>query len=459
MKRIDIFLSVAAIGLLLTTCSANKKHNTEPKTIELIAERQAVDIIREDNDANSKLVYLKFTNNAGSTHTGLQFVWKGGGKDGVREIGDIRGRGETTYDALWVPQSATSVTGTLKNGNNMVLWSGSIAITPAPRSHVIPKSAVYGLSQIKYFSLRGINYYPRYTPWSAWTSQKESDWVSEIAEISQLNVNAIRTFAECGEKDRKPGTMPSPEYLETISNLFTIANAKGIKTMMCLHSGLPSQVMADNIRFVRTYVETFQNDGRVLAWDLMNEVDDKGLGTVEYITKFCQVIYPRLSEWDVNHLNSIGFAYMLEKAVATNLTFNGPNQCWQYHFYRTTSADKIQNWKDNFFKDRPFIAGEFGDTSLEGASDAPRPYTGEKWQRDVYQSWFATLPKLKERGDKLLGIFAWTAFEFPKAMNVQPSGQGEYGLIRENGQLKPAGQLLKDEYAKLKKSDPAQWDK
>ena len=123
MKRIDILISVAAIGLLLTTC-INKKHiskDTEPKGIDLIAETQAVDIIREDNDANSKLVYLKFTNNADITHTGLQFIWQGGGKDGVREIGDIRDSDETIYDALWVPQSATSVTGTLKNGSNRVL--------------------------------------------------------------------------------------------------------------------------------------------------------------------------------------------------------------------------------------------------------------------------------------------------------------------------------------------------
>ena len=44
-------------------------------------------------------------------------------------------------------------------------------------------------------------------------------------------------------------------------------------------------------------------------------------------------------------------------------------------------------------------------------------------------------------------------------MGQLPAGQGEYGLIRPDGSLKPAAKYLAAEYGKLKKSNPAQWDK
>ena len=60
-------------------------------------------------------------------------------------------------------------------------------------------------------------------------------------------------------------------------------------------------------------------------------------------------------------------------------------------------------------------------------------------------------------GRKMLGMFPWTAFDFPGFGGS--TGQGEFGLIREDGSVKPAGEYLGAEYAKIKQSRPAQWDK
>ena len=446
-----------------TARSEVTRATTDPSSkylMKLVAEKQTVDILREDGDATRRLVYLRFTNNEGITHKGLTFTWTENGKKKEREIADITFNYKVILDTLWVPVGQSSVTGRLTNGSGKTLWEGTIKIEPAPRAHTIKKTTVYGLKDIKTMTLRGVNYYPRQTPWSAWTGQDPAVWDAEFKEISALNVNAIRTQSECWETDRKLGACATPEYLETISKLFETASKYGIKTLLCLHSGMPSQVPAENLRYVRSIVETFQNDGRVLGWDLINEIDAFGLLEHDYIDEFCLTMYPRLSEFDPNHLNNIGFAYMLDKPVQLGLTFNGPNQCWQYHFYRKFTTDSVKSYYDKYFNKRPFMIGEFGDTSLEGACDGPpRPDTGEDWQLEVYQAAIPAGIGTIEAGIPLLGMFAWTAFDYPTMMGQLPAGQGEYGLIRPDGSLKPAAEYLAAEYGKLKKSNPAHWDK
>ena len=446
-------------GETVTTAVKSSESETDGNYImKMVAEKQSVDIIREDSDANRRLVYLKITNFDGTTHKGLTFTYQDGGETVSREIATIYLNNKVVYDTIWVLQSSQSIQGQLTDGSGNVLWAGTVTVQNADREYTIAKSEVYSLTEIQPLTLRGVNYYPRWTPWTAWTKQDESTWRSEFQEMSEkLNVNAIRTFAECWESDWKLGRCATPEYIETISKLFQVADDYGIKVLFCLHSGLPSQIQAENLRYVRSIMEPFINDGRVLGWDLINEVDAKGLSEVDYIDDFCLEFNQRMSQIDPNHLNSIGFAYMLDKPVSAGLTFTGSNQCWQYHYYRKFTTDTIAGIAKSYFGSTPFIIGECGDSSLEGVSDAPRPDTGEDWQLAVYQSIIPAVQGAKERGLDIKGVFAWTAFEFPNMLNTE-TGQGEYGLIREDGELKPAGAYLGAEFLKMKQSNPSQWD-
>lgn len=426
--------------------------------LKVVAEKQTVDIIRQDADCNRRLVYLKFTNYEGITHKNPKFVYTDAGKTVQRDLATIYLNNKVVYDTIWVASTTKSITGKITDESGKIIWEGTLNIVQGDREHLIKKSKVYALSEIKPASLRGVNYYPRWTPWSAWTKQKESTWDSEFKEMSEkLNVNIIRTFAELWEEDQKFGWCATPEYLETISKLFAVADKYKIKVLFCLHSHLPSQFQGENVRYVRSIMEPFINDGRVFGWDLINEIDSKGLSEVEYIDAFCQEFNMRMSEFDPNHPNCIGFAYMLEKAGKAGLHFDGPQQFWQYHWYRDMTADTIAGVADRYFGKTPFLLGECGDSSMEGVSDAPRPDTGEDWQLSVYQTIIPAVIGAKDKGYDIKGVMAWTAFEFPNMLN-QETGQGEYGLIRANGELKPAGKYLGSEFLKLKKSNPAQWD-
>lgn len=449
-----------------STTSTTQKPNTTTSTVEekyigpvrVLGTRQSIDIMREENTGKSRLVYLKFTNFEGKTHKDCVLTYTEDGKTYTRSIGTIYLNEKVVYDTIWLKESTTSVEGKLKDAKGRELWKGTISVMKASAQSVIPKSKIYNETNLKPGTIRGVNYYPQLTPWSAWTKQDPAVWDKELADAASLNINAIRTFAECWESDQMLGWCATPEYIATINKLFSVAEKHGIHVLFCLNSNIPSQIMEYNIRYTRSIVEPFINDGRVLAWDLINEVDDKGLSETEYIDEYCLTCYPLLSEIDPNHLNQIGFACMLEKVVKAGITFDKPNQSWQYHYYRKTTKENIGWWVKNYFKDRPFILGEFGDTTALHVNDgAPREYLGEDWQLDVYKAVLAAYNGAVEDGQKMLGAFAWCLYDYP-SMENQSTGQGHFGLIRSDGTLKPAAEYLRDEYAKMKKNRPAQWD-
>ncbi len=458
--------SVASSTTANTTQKVEDKTTTTPTTegaydgpVRVLGTRQSVDIIREEASGKSRLVYLKFTNFEGATHKDCVLTYTEAGKRYTRSIGTIYLNEKVVYDTIWLKDSTTSVTANLKDANGRELWKGTISVMKASEQSVIPKSTVYNEATLKPGSIRGVNYYPQMTPWSAWTQQDPSVWDKELADAASLNINAIRTFAECWEEDRMLGWCASPEYIATINKLFVAAEKNGIHVLFCLNSHIPSELMEYNIRYTRSIVEPFINDGRVLGWDLINEIDSKGLSEQKYIDDYCLTCYPLLSEIDPNHINNIGFAYMLEKATKIGLTFDKPNQTWHYHFYRKTTKENIASWVNGYFKDRPFILGEFGDTSAEKVMDgAPREDLGEDWQLDVYKAVLAAYNGAVEDGQKMLGAFAWCLYDYP-TMDGHVSGQDKFGLIRADGSLKPAAEHLRDEYAKMKQKYPAQWDK
>ena len=447
-----------------TNSAATRRPTAEtPSTnypVVVAAAQQSVDIIREDSDAKRRLVYLKLTNNEKVTRKNCVLTYVEDGKSSTRELSTIYLNEKIVYDTIWLKSGTTAVSAVLRDADGEELWKGTITVSKAKTERVIKKSTVYNNATLKPGTVRGVNYYPRQTPWSAWTSQSPSTWDSEFKEISsKLNVNAIRTFAECWETDQMLGGCATTEYLATIDQLFEAANKYGIHVLFCLYSSTPFENMTKNYRYVRSIVEPFINDGRVLAWDLINEVDDKGLSEVDYVDEFCLTMYPKLSQFDPNHTNQIGFAFMLDKATKIGLTFTGKNQSWQYHYYRKTSAENISQWVSMYFHDTPFFLGECGDTSaLKVADGAPREFLGEDWQLAVYKTLIDAFNGAVANGNKMIGMFPWICYDFPTMAN-HVTGQGEFGLIRADGSLKPAGEYLAAEYAKIKKSRHAQWDK
>ncbi len=458
-----------------TTVNTSRKGTTNTKSnissiptfddsaypLKVKAEKQEVDILREDTDTVRRLVYLRFQNTAQKFYKGLKLTYTDNGKNKTRDFMDITIGDKFVYDTMWISSNATYTEATLSSATGIV-WKGVLTIQPASRSVTVKKSKTYSLSELTPMSLRGINYYPRYTPWTALNTQSPKVWDSEFAEIEKLNVNAIRAINDKTDSDMKLGGCVTPEFLEIMNTFFATAYKHGLRTMFCLTA--PSEALTKKMREVRSVLEPFINDGRVIGWDLTNEPDALGLGDGEHpiVDTFCTTVYPKMSEWDPNHLNNMGLAWMVERPAKAGVTFNGPNQCWQYHWYRKFTIETVTNLYNTHFNKRPFIIGECGDTDHVSAGDPLRPGAtaekGAEWQKETYEEILKAANQAAEKKLPLIGIFPWTTFEFPNMMS-DSMYEATLGIIREDGSLKLAGQTLRDGYAKLRKTNPAPWEK
>ena len=224
--------------------------------------------------------------------------------------------------------------------------------------------------------------------------------------------------------------------------------------------------MGDNLRFLRGVVEPFQNDGRVLMWDLINEPDadtwssqlSKGLSEGGYLDTFVKTMYPKLKdEIAPHHMTCIGTAFKIDRLVNIGVT----TQIGSYHGYIQSDlpVKKVlegwtgaagQYWKG---KTNPFMMEEWGFPSEDdqGVED-------EAYQLTVYQKYIPSLLQLYNDGYNILGSYQWCAYDYPPITNIVVK-ERKNGIIREDGTLKPAGEYLAQAYLSLKGSNPAPWEK
>ena len=430
--------------------ASSAQSNAIPSEFNIITEKQEVDILRTEDKFVSRLVYLKIYNIEGLTYNGCTLTYTDGGKAVTRELATIYPNNVVVYDTIWVRSDTSSIKAVMKGSNGKEIWKGTIKIQKAARESVVPKSKIYHISDLTTMSLRGTNYYPRYAPWTTY-EEGEPYWEKEFADfVPRLHVNTLRIMLEVST--RKSGNLPPPETIERLNKLLAVANKYNLKIMVCAGAGQPSRLDSENLRWLRGVMEPFMNDGRILLWDMINEVD-AALEAQPYIVPYLQKFFPMLKQFDPNHDTHIGWAYFFDRITALNL--NQP--IWQYHYYGIFNVDVMDETEKKHFPGRPYIIGEFGYTSLEYISGSGQ-FSSEEYQATVYKSIFEGAMELKNRGHKIMGVYNWCAYEYP-GFYTNENGEGYNGVIREDGTLKPAGAYLAGEYLKLKQSNPAPWER
>jgi hypothetical protein len=263
------------------------------------------------------------------------------------------------------------------------------------------------------------------------------------------------------------GNTPTAEILSKVNDFLGIADRHHVRVLFCLNSGFHpgfSEKTGENMRFLRTIVELFQNDGRVLAWDLANEIDcadalaaEIANGEMGKYSRYVTEMYPLLRDvWAPNHITMIGTGFKLYNIEALGVE----TECGSIHGYIQTDLPVsyvFENYTDaaaDFFdgKDGAWMLQEFGFPSedAQGVEDAD-------YQTDVYRSYIGALRQLYADDYRLLGTYQWCIYDYVDEANVVVR-ERRNGVIREDGSLKDAGALLAEFYEELAKSTPAPWD-
>jgi endo-1,4-beta-mannosidase len=343
-----------------------------------------------------------------------------------------------------------------------VLCSASVALgIPAGVAFAAELAKAALIRTLEPLSVRGVNYYPRETPWSGlWTKTPPEVFRRDMELAASLGINTVRTFVlfspelEQGGLVQADGT-PTATYLTKIDDLLVAGWRHGIRVILCLEFSqqwLAALQKADRWeRAISALVSAHQDDGRVLLWDLMNEPDDDAKwtdGTRDYLRE----ALPRVRQLDPNHLTTVGLTWRIDRLVSVGLP-----DVIQYHEYCPKAdlfargsarvSQTIANQRRTGGQ-RPLLIGEFGMSTardpqygadqslLAGLSAAPGT---EAEQARLYAAVLEAAEK-----DRVAGVLPWCLHDYP----IKNPNESHFGLVRGDGSLKPAALLLRDTYAR-----------
>ena len=468
MRIVTTFCIFCCLGIL-SYGNAAGLNSLEDVLVGVSAPTQTVGIVRQTPAGDERLVHLAVANPSAEARRDLSLRYRLGGKAFVRAILDVPPGG--AWDTLWLPEPAPDrIEARLVQGAETVLWSGQLPIAPLPaRRVVIPQSPCVRLDELKPRMLRGTNYYPRHQPWPGlWREMDAAGFDGEFTEIDKLNVNTVRTFyipdLERG-LHRADGTF-TPELLARIQTFLGVADRHGAKVMFCLYGGggAPLSDLAFWRRYLRTGVEPFLYDGRVLMWDLMNEPGgEKGPKATPELSRWIQEMWSELKRLDTGHLATVGLCWQFDQLWDLGVK----PEVGQFHNYsgavgvQPPGQPPVRNVADDLRRiaktidNRPLVIGEFGYTSVR---DEPKGWDGSeetqlRIMRDVVEGAEAAV----STGVNLAGLYNWCAFHF--APDWMGKGEQAFGVIRLDGTLKPSGELLRDTYKRWRTDVPAPWER
>jgi endo-1,4-beta-mannosidase len=310
-------------------------------------------------------------------------------------------------------------------------------------------------------SIRGVNYYPRETPWGGmWTKTSNEVWAGDMKVAAALGVNTIRTFVMFGPYMEPAGLMNpdgslTPAYHAKIESLLAAAAANRIRVMFCFEFDV-KQLAATNAaaRWQRTLsdlVTAHRDDARVLMWDLMNEPDDP-VKWNDATRAYLKAALPFVRQLDTNHLITIGFSWRNNW-----LRENGWPDVLQYHEYVpktdlfakgvSRALQTITNQRKNA-DGRPLLIGEFGLCTARdpssGVDESLRAKLNESPGTEAEQARLYELILDAAEQAKVAGAMPWCLYDYP----IKNPNESHFGLVRADGSLKPAALVLRNVYSR-----------
>ena len=302
----------------------------------------------------------------------------------------------------------------------------------------IKKKAFYDQEQL--FEPAGVNYYPMETPWfDFWIKFDTSIVKQDFARIKDLHLNTIRIFVFYelfGAGNVKP------EMLEKLDQLLELAYQYDLKVVVTLFDFLPSyevQFYPSTEKQLKEILSRYKGHPAILAWDLKNEPDlDFERQGRQRVLSWLDYMIDRAHIYDPTHPVTIGWS---AAEIATQLSRKV--DFVSFHFYEPISRlpERLEELH-LAISSKPIMVSEFGLPTYKSF-----PFRRGHTEEEQAAHYTTTLQKFQEHGPT--SFISWTLYDFPKLPGAVFSGpfwrktpQKHYGVIRTDGTLKPAGEVL-----------------
>lgn len=286
------------------------------------------------------------------------------------------------------------------------------------------------------FYIRGINYYPKDSPWEMFGSKFNDSIISQDFKlIRELGFNTARIFVNFNDFGREN---VNPVLLAQLKRTLDIAEEEEVKVIVTLFDFFGNYNIINwslTEQHIKQIVTPLKKHKAILAWDVKNEADlDMQVHSEAEVKSWLEFAMERIKYYDPNHLLTIGWLH-----PHPFLAKDSPTDFLTFHFYQDLDrfAGEYNKWQSH--TDKPVVVGEFGLHTWKKAFFG----NSENKQKAHYKH---ILDKVREQEQHFI---AWTLYDFkelpPAIFGKKPwvtIPQKHMGVLNYEGEPKKVMQVI-----------------
>ncbi len=286
-----------------------------------------------------------------------------------------------------------------------------------------------------YYDIKGINYYPKSSPWDTFGLDFQKDTIAaDFKIIKDAGLNSVRVFV--GYEDFGKEHIIE-EKLEKLNILLDQADAENLKVLLTLFDFYGNYAISDwtmTQQHLTSIVEAVKNHNAILGYDLKNEPDlDYESRGKEVVESWIEHMTYHIKTLDNSHPITVGWSNTSSAvALSDQLDFVS------FHYYE--SLDELESSLKDLKKEldgKEVVVTEYGISSYSGIWTLMG--SSEKEQENYHKE----AQELLTKSD--LPFMSWTLYDFESVpedvTGTYPwrrNPQKNYGFLDSRGKKKPS---------------------
>lgn len=282
-------------------------------------------------------------------------------------------------------------------------------------------------------NIKGINYYPKATPWDMFGAEFNVETIAkDFTIIKEAGLNTIRIFVPYDDFGK---AKVKSKKLKKLKQILDAAESQGLKVMITLFDFYGDYSVLDwtlNHRHAETIVSTFKDHNAIMAWDIKNEPNlDFKSRDQSIVTAWLRHMLTLVKSIDPNHPVTIGWS----NDESANILKDKVDFV-SFHYYKKINAlESTYKRLRTQIPNKPVILTEYGISSYNGIWN----FLGnsENDQAKYHESMQDIFSKNE------IPFFSWTLYDFenvPKAvvgrLPWRRNIQQKFGFISTDGTKK-----------------------
>ena len=283
--------------------------------------------------------------------------------------------------------------------------------------------------------VKGINYYPKDTPWDMFGDAFSKDIISkDFKIIKNAGLNSVRIFVPYDDFGK---AQVNPKKLEKLKQTLDAAEENNLKVVLTLFDFYGDYSVMNwtlNQRHAEKIVSTFKDHNAIIAWDIKNEpnldFDSRGK---DLVIAWLDTMIDLVKSIDNVHPVTIGWSNTQSATILKNKV-----DIVSFHYYEDLNElDAAIKTMRKDIPNKKLVLQEFGISSYRGIWN---PFGSSEEDQANYHK------KIQEIiASNNLQFMSWTLYDFteiPKEvvgrLPWRKQAQKHFGFINQKGETKPA---------------------